>query len=250
MNAFRRVFLSLVIAVFVCRASLAAEPAPAGFRNVAIGVTRTGRPMTATIPLDDSYSSPRPRVLFVYGLNGDDGAPVRPGDKFKNFDAAWVQANPDAVGTQKTGTNFSGGNPALGYPPKAGFYDSPTDPESRYLWRWIGVYAPDLVVNVEFGKGTNWRVGAGSQPQLDSLLKTLPKASKLPTYDGLVSSLVRSAPCDVGLVPAVQLTTDNLASLQALDEALGKTAIGPSPCPLGNSETLGTYAAADRRAIA
>ncbi|MBN8624933.1 MAG: glycoside hydrolase family 88 protein [Planctomycetes bacterium] len=220
------------VALYSDLALAAADPAPEGYRTVSIGVTRTGRPMTATIPAGDSYNAKRPRVLIVYGLNGDDGAPIRIGEKFKNFEAAWVLDNPDAVGTKKTGTNFSGGNPALGYPPKAGYYDSPTDPESRYLWRWIGMYAPDLVVNVEFGKGQSWRVAGGSLPQLDQLLRQLPEARKLPIYDGLPQVLVHAPPCDVGLVPAVQLATDNLASLHALDEALGKLMLAPSPARL------------------
>jgi unsaturated rhamnogalacturonyl hydrolase len=217
------------VALYSDLALAAADPAPEGYRTVSVGVTRTGRPMTATIPLDDSYHAKRPRVLIVYGLSGDDGAPVRIGEKFKNFDTAWVLANPDAAGTKKTGTNFSGGNPALGYPPKAGYYDSPTDPESRYLWRWIGMHAPDLVVIVEFGKGQSWRVAGGSLPQLEQLTQNLPDARQLPANDGLASSLVRAAPCDVGLVPAVQLSTDNLASLHALDEALSEVALPPSP---------------------
>jgi hypothetical protein len=227
--------IGIVTAVVVLLQGLshaAEESAPEGYRTVSIGVTRTGRPMTATVPLADSYDSKRPRVLFVYGLNGDDGAPIRIGEQFKNFDAAWVLANPDAAGTKKTGTNFSGGNPALGYPPKAGYYDSPTDPESRYLWRWIGMYAPDLVINLEYGKAAAWRVASGSLPQLVQMLQQLPEARKLSIYDGLPQALVHAPPCDVGLIPAVQLATDNLASLHALDEALGKATLAPSPARL------------------
>ena len=52
-------------------------------------------------------------------------------------------ANPDG----RPG-NGSGGDLSTGYPPEGGYFNHETDPEARYLWRYIGFMAPDYVVEV------------------------------------------------------------------------------------------------------
>ncbi len=43
------------------------------------------------------------------------------------------------------------------YPPVSGFFDHDSDPLSRYLWRWIGYLAPDLIVELRAGDSTGRR---------------------------------------------------------------------------------------------
>ena len=40
---------------------------------------------------------------------------------------------------------------ATPYPPIEGFFDHQSDPVARYLWRWIGYLAPDLIVEIRGG---------------------------------------------------------------------------------------------------
>ncbi|MBL9092197.1 MAG: glycoside hydrolase family 88 protein [Planctomycetaceae bacterium] len=214
----RLIQAAVVVAALAAVSSFAAEPDPDGYRTVAIGVTRTGRPMTALVPIGDSLETKRPRVLFVSGLVGDDGAPHRLGDTFTNFDAAWCFPNPDAVGTKKLGTNFSGGNPAIGYPPRDKFYDSPTDPERRYVWRFIQMHAPDLVVEVVYGPGETWRRPRNARPL--EFLKRLPKTTSPEVPDGTLVAAAESA-----AVPAIRVTTDNLAYLGRLDQAIDEASL-------------------------
>ena len=46
---------------------------------------------------------------------------------------------------------------ATPYPPIERFFDHQSDPVARYLWRWIGYLAPDLVVELRSGDTTEWR---------------------------------------------------------------------------------------------
>jgi rhamnogalacturonyl hydrolase YesR len=39
----------------------------------------------------------------------------------------------------------------LDFPPQAGFFDHPDQPESRYAWRWVTYQAPDLVLQMRGG---------------------------------------------------------------------------------------------------
>ena len=50
------------------------------------------------------------------------------------------------------------GNPTRGYPPSGPAYHSKTDPEAAYLWRWVGMHAPDLVVDIRGDTQQRWFV--------------------------------------------------------------------------------------------
>jgi unsaturated rhamnogalacturonyl hydrolase len=39
----------------------------------------------------------------------------------------------------------------LAFPPAAGFFDHPEQPESRYLWRWVAYQAPDILLQIRGG---------------------------------------------------------------------------------------------------
>src|SRR5690606_29636616 len=62
-------------------------------------------------------------------------------------------ANPDAAAAGTGPDNRSGGNPTRGYPPRGTAYNSPTDPEAAYLWRWLGLQGPHAVIVVAGGQG-------------------------------------------------------------------------------------------------
>ncbi len=62
-----------------------------------------------------------------------------------------------AISVVPTPRPAGNGVPAAPYPPVDGFFDHESDPVARYLWRWIGYLAPDLIVEVRGGDSTEWR---------------------------------------------------------------------------------------------
>ncbi len=141
--------------------------------KTSIGVTRAGTPIPALLRAKDLDPADKtPRVLVVAGL---DGSPESVDAAMKLWGASGVQAsvvpvvNPDGWG--RGPGNGAGGDPAMGYPPEGPSYLSPTDPEKQYLWRWIGLDAPDLVI--EIAKGEQYRWLRSSLPQLDRLAAKL-----------------------------------------------------------------------------
>jgi rhamnogalacturonyl hydrolase YesR len=133
-----------------------------------IGITRLMTQVEASVTSDDlDYSTKKTRVLLVGGVDGGkaSGEAVRAAlawfdqsrYRSKYAVSAVLLANPDQ-------------NAWRGFPPSGEAYGGVPDPEAHYLWRWIGVFAPDLVIEVD-------------TPEL-------------------VSGLAQSAPAMTGSVPA------------------------------------------------
>lgn len=148
----------------------------AGFTRLAIGVTRQDTPIPAVLSAAElDPASTRPRVLLVGGLDGD---PASVAAVLKTAAAlgedpsvAWSLipcARPGALGQ-------AGGAAAAGFPPGGTAYHDPATDEAHYLWRWIGVQAPDLVIAVS---------GPGGSAA------------------ALVEALGRHAPAETGTIPA------------------------------------------------
>jgi len=177
-----------------------------------IGVRRDGTPIAAAIDLAAGYDSETPRVLIVDRRRAADGAPL-PCPVADRFSTSIVWAAPPST---------------TPFPPAAGYYDDPTDPESRYLWRWIGMHAPDLVVEVVRGEQQSWFVPAAESPLLTALAKSLPSVQAENNADSLISQLSTNAPCGVGSIPAVRVATNSDDYLATLGKSLGDFSIGAS----------------------
>lgn len=238
----RRRLRPLLAAYFLCITAggeAAAQPAIASgtpdWRRhaVPIGVTRGGGPILAVPAATPAPDDPRPRILFVF-------RPMAPRD-FHEVAAellAHVVADPSGcrkVVPSQPALHAAGaepeavGDPTHGHPPQGGFYDHPTRPESRFLWRWLGMEAADLVVEVQFGDGEAWFVPESDLPQLRELATLLPDVRPLPAGDDLVSQLVREKPCGVGVIPAVRVVTGSGGFVGRLDAALSRLRLPPSP---------------------
>jgi rhamnogalacturonyl hydrolase YesR len=167
--------------------------------TIAIGVKRDGTPITATLDAEAAV-----RVLWINLPAGVDAGPL--------------------LGFARVADM-----PTRGYPLKGESYNSPTDAEAQYLWRWIGMTAPDLVVEVTPGDGETWYVPESELPQLKQLAELLPNVKSLPHSDELVAQLVKVAPCATGVVPAVRVTTNSATCVETLSSALAKLRLSPSP---------------------
>ncbi len=181
--------------------------------TTAVGVTRRGTPIPAILrPEHLDASAKGPRLLIVAGLDGSD-ASVRAAL------GAWRESlsspvgvsvlplvNPDGwnagPGAEGAPGNGSGGSPSTGYPPEEPSYLSQTDPEKQYVWRWIGLHAPDLVIEVVGGDRRRWLRSEAST--LDALAAKLGADAAAP--DGsLTAALAQHAAANVGTIPALRL---------------------------------------------
>lgn len=194
----------------------------------AIGVTRLGTVMEAA-SVDAPYEDPRPRLAFVFQRMDDKEIEAFVDAIIDDKSTVWsaVVLNPD--GKPGSEANGSGGDPARGYPPKGGYYDDPKTPESRYLWRRLGIHAPDLVVEVVSGKGESWYAPKSDLPQLAELAKHLPDVKPAADSDELVPQLVKASPCDTGPIPALRVVTDGNRYVARILEAAVKSRLPRSP---------------------
>jgi hypothetical protein len=225
---------------------LASAQLPETVQRSAIGVTRRQTIIPALITSDDlDYGTSKTRILLVAGFIGNSESVARTLAALRWFYRAqeaelWRQrfavsaapvANPDgwALGSESNG---SGGLPFRNYPPSGDAYGSPTDPEAAYLWRWIGIHAPDLVIDVRSAEGatrTRWLAPADGPAVLQSLAQKLGQAGSTPTT-GLASALVRFAASDVGTIPALTVEAANSNFLaELLQAATAASFRRPSP---------------------
>ena len=125
-----------------------------------VGVTAQGSPIHATVagPALDP-ASPLPSVLIVAGLDGSD----------KSVDlAAALARDPGQAGYALSAVvnAFPDRTPAENFPPSGTAYGGP-DVEAQYVWRFIGMLAPDLVVDLRTDERPSRLAGAlqqGAEP--------------------------------------------------------------------------------------
>ncbi|QDU12369.1 Unsaturated rhamnogalacturonyl hydrolase YesR [Gimesia maris] len=217
----------------------------------AIGVTRKETPIPCVYSQDDlNLHTGKTRILLIGGLDGSRKSVDAVIDAVEWFYKAEVAAplrekyslsavpiaNPDGWVLKQGPKNASGGNPTHGYPPMGDAYLSPTKPEAEYLWRWIGMHAPDLVLDVREGKQFQWVVPVDSLPTVQRLGKLLPPQIRPVFGWELVSALAFKSPSDVGRVPALAVELDATrprAFLPELLTAMNQISFqGPSPARL------------------
>ncbi|MFO1066484.1 MAG: glycoside hydrolase family 88 protein [Pirellulales bacterium] len=171
-----------------------------GLHHVAVGVTREGRAIPAVITNDSfDVNSKKLRLLIVGGLNGSHNTTDTTIDVMRRLYSedeyqalrsaidisAVLCGNPDGYAKGVVDDNGRGSNPAVGYPPTGEYYLGAANAESQYLWRWIGMLGPDVVIVLVDGPKT----GTGD-------LNSLPK-------DHLVTALKTSAAAGIGSLEAV-----------------------------------------------
>ena len=176
------------------------------------GVTRRDTPIAALVH-PDAYKneSDRHRVLLLGGLTGssDDvdamasvlGA-YATNRRLRNRVALSVIpcANPEGLNSGEGPGNGSGGNPIEGYPPSGGYFNHDTDPEARYLWRYIGFMAPDYVIEVRSAADVSWECS-----DVPSDVSRALNAKQIAEDGGLLSALASGCPNDVGRIPGLRL---------------------------------------------
>ena len=184
------------------------------------GVTRSQTPIPALVHRDAYVpTAPRTRVLLVGGLSGrlEDvtlaynvlEAYVEAGNRLGQTLAlsAVPCGNPDGLALGIGPENGAGGQPEHGYPPLDQFFYDPHNPECRYLWRWAGLQAPDLLLEVRAGQAVAWEASATAMtlaPALHATLVTPPDSFLAALGADLSNGL---APNGLGPIPGLRLIT-------------------------------------------
>ena len=157
----------------------------------AAGITRDGAEIRCLISNDDfDFATPKVRILIVGGGKGTEAA------------MRWFYESPRA-NRYRDGYALSAipGVPvdlSRGFPPTGDAYGG-ANSEAQYVWRWIGMHAPDLVV----------AIGGNSA--------------------GLVDALGRAAPSMTGTIPAVSMAAQQ--SPEQFVKKLMAAANGKGPSP-------------------
>jgi hypothetical protein len=184
------------------------------------GVTRSQTLIPALVHRDAyAPTTPRTRVLLVGGLSGrPEDVPlaynvleayIEAGDRLRQSLAlsAVPCGNPDGLALGVGPENGAGGRPENGYPPLDQFFYDPHNPEHRYLWRWAGLQAPDLLLEVRAGQAVAWEASATAMtlaPALQATLATPPDSFLAALGADLSNGL---APNGLGPIPGLRLTT-------------------------------------------
>ncbi|MCL4201500.1 MAG: glycoside hydrolase family 88 protein [Pirellulaceae bacterium] len=245
-----------LLAVFLAPSLAGSEPAPGAEQIVRtvdhpdvvampIGITAAGTPIQAVLHREDfDFATAKCRILLV-GHSPADTGPVAAAlrwfytlapssaDRQRFLLSAVPQVQTDRPRTDR---------PAE-YPPAGVAYASPDAPEPMYLWRWIGMAAPDLVVEVRFcDRDQRWFVPVADEQPLLTRMRTALQPSEEGQASELAAALIREAACETGTIPAVRVTVRDdgaagflpklLAVLRALDDR------GPSPARLAIQQRL------------
>ena len=183
---------------------LEAFPAATWVRS-AIGVTRQGTPIPCFLTEDDfDPNSRQRRILVVGGLEGDRASlqsAIRIARELRTHEGIAVSVvpcvRPDGLET---------GNLAapLRFPPEGNAYLRPENDIAHYLWRWIGMHAPDLVF-----------VASGQTRS---------------SADSLVAALESYRPANTGTIPATSFTPASAISREGFvaKQARRKLAVSPA----------------------
>jgi rhamnogalacturonyl hydrolase YesR len=197
----------------------------------ACGVTRSQTAIPALVHRDAyAPSTPCTRVLLVGGLAGrqEDVALVlhaleayaNAGERLTDGLAlsAVPCGNPDGLALGVAPENGVGGQPESGYPPSDNFFYDAHNPERRYLWRWVGLQAPDLVLELRAGTSVVWEAS-----EVATSLAPALQAGRVRPPDAFLAALGASmhngvAPNGLAPIPGLRLITPR----QELEAQLGR----------------------------
>lgn len=227
------IVVASLLATVSCRARLEAQPIDPfeqlvvkhGLLYSAIGVTRSDKTIYCGIHPDAlDFTHKSKRVLIIGGVDGSrESVQVAKGllDSYyssyaKNFPTVRVSIVPSANPDQLINKGADA-KPIPSYPPSGAAYNSNTTAEAHYLWRWIGMHAPDLLVVVEFDADASKPMWSATENG------RLAKAVKARTMDlpkgHLVRALASFKPSNTGTIPALRLRVSKADDADILTDA-------------------------------
>ncbi|MSQ16838.1 MAG: hypothetical protein EXR54_04635 [Dehalococcoidia bacterium] len=209
------------------------------WRLDACGLTCARAPIPALVHRDAYLpQTSRARVLLIGGLSGlqaDVELALGVLEGYIKVDnrlggaialSAIPCGNPDGLSSGAAPKNRAGGTPGAGYPPLDNFFFDPQNPESRYLWRWIGFHAPDLILEVRTGNSVRWEATPGA-----ASLAPAAGAASLGPADSLLAALAAGKPNGLAPIPGLRLTTTPQALPAEMDRLWSMLAGNHKPSP-------------------
>ncbi len=219
-------------------------PVPEGYRVGPVGLTASGRAIAALEPAVPAVAS-QPRVVIVGGLDGSPAGPrvvldllawrLTDQSLVRNRRRWQVAAVPCALPDccdPPSGVPLAGAATAPVaspvFPPEKGYYDAPELRETRYLWRWVTMLGPDLVIEVRAGPALEWRANPLGRERVPAATEAAPAS--------LAGALGAGAPGGLAPVAALQVSGPPAEVTRAVRELLDLRATR-SPSPLGRALT-------------
>lgn len=245
--------LALVLTVGLTTRVLAQPPAPsviapavefAGVVRSAIGVTRRGTRIDLFLQNDDvDLQTKKTRLLLIGGLTGERPSVDAVLETLRWFHdenaahdfrgrftlSAIPCANPAAL--QAAGGAAENPDLTLGYPPTGQAYHHEGQPdEGSYLWRWLGMHAPDLVIDLRLGGEPVWQIPETAPAYLTG---EFPAIKTFDTKGDLIVELGRNPVCQTGQIPAMRLETPAADAIKNMELLLSQLDVNlrhkPSP---------------------
>lgn len=188
---------------------------PAELRQAAIGITSRDAEIPVHLVADAEKVDQRGgRVLIIGGHDGElesvqmvealrrNVLRAEPAIRQKSRVSFIPNVYPSGLGRGNDSASA-----VRGYPPEHGYYNDRARPESRYLWRWVGMYGPDLVIDIRLGKEVGYWLPK-DVPAVTWLHQILPRDWKklpAPADDDFVLQLSKTGVGDLGTIPAIVL---------------------------------------------
>ncbi len=188
-----------------------------GMIRSAIGVTRQGAPIPCLITEEDLHpGSSKHRVLLVGGLDGRRESTeevMRALEAFRKGPKAEAGVAVSAVPNARSDAAGTGEVRPMTFPPAGDAYNQPETDAAHYLWRWIGMHAPDAVV----------LVAAEGDASAASLAKALGEAA--PCGTGTIPCTVVSPAEAAAVLPSAPASWRPSVARQEIQRRVGRSAI-------------------------
>lgn len=202
----------------------------------AAGLSNSGRRLMTVEPVAPPEPSQR-RLVIVGGFDGRTDGTRAVLDFLR-----WWFTNPSARAARRTwqvavmpctlpdgcAGESSGPSPAgmpvlPPFPPEKGFFDDAASPEARYVWRWVAMEGPDLVVDVRSGPRVEWSANAPGTGRV--------KGATVAPADSFAGALGTGAPSGLAPVAALELRGPSRDVTRELQRLVGAAA-PETPSPL------------------
>jgi rhamnogalacturonyl hydrolase YesR/phosphodiesterase/alkaline phosphatase D-like protein len=183
--------------------------------KTAIGVTRDGKPIEALVNEEDfDPNTEKFRLLLVGGLDGKKESNQLVEKLIINYTYDPELKKRLLVSAVAIPTDIQ---PSPGkFPPPAKAYNDSRQDTAQYLWRWTGMHAPDLVIDLRKGDTLQWHLPTIAHPILDQLRKSIPATKSLTSKSEFATALANNSAANVGLIPALKLVANEPADLSLL----------------------------------
>lgn len=158
----------------------------------AVGVTRRGTAIPALLTADDfDYNTRKTRVLLIGGIDGGQASTDAVADAIRWFyNAPEAKALRAKYAVSAAPLANPDGKTLPAFPPKGEAYNVAETAEALYLWRWIGMQAPDYVLVV----GDKVEADGGCVRLACQLSKASIPAAEIPAQMGFLKTALAKAP--------------------------------------------------------